>query len=228
MDKETVSRWFYNSKTDEVDTKELKNHVGEMHTWMRNLEQHLMSLNARLAAVEQRITSSKLHSFDYKPSSLNDDTIHSMNSSMIAMNELTTTHIKRLDDEISTISEQVTSLQHQQTLNVSFHDKTVQDIKQIKHKNKAQPMIMRLGKKEIPLELSGVIGGFICFIVAGLTFIGATEIVLSPWFLAGIGLLLLGGTFIRSEFSISLIKKIIGMFFHHSNKSRAHHSDSTP
>ena len=64
MDKETVSRWFINSKKDEIDTKELKNHVGEMQTWMRNLEQHLMSLNARLAAVEQRISSSEINSFD--------------------------------------------------------------------------------------------------------------------------------------------------------------------
>jgi len=228
MDKETVSKWFINSKKDEVDTKELQNHVGEMHTWMRNLEQHLMSLNARLAAVEQRISTSELHSFEYESIPLNSDNNHSVNSSVIAMNELTTNHLKRLDEEITSVLQQVTNLQNQETLNASFQKKTAQEIKLIKHQNHVHPVIMRLGKKEISLELSGVIGGCICFMVAGLTMMGATEIVLSPWFLTGIGLLLFGGTFLRTEFSISLIKKIIRLFVSHSNKTRVHHSDSTP
>ena len=228
MDKEIVSKWFTTSKKDEVDVNELKNLVGEMHTWMRNLEQHLLSLNARLAAVEQRISMSKLEPFIPNALPASIDIIHSINTPDITINELTIDHFNRLDKEITSILQQVTNLQDQKTVNASLQKKMEQEINQMKHQKSIHPVIMRLGKKEIPIELSGVIGGCICFMVAGLAKMGATEIVLSPLFLTGIGLLLIGGTFLRSELCIAFIKKMLRWFVSHSNKLRFHHSDSTP
>lgn len=223
MEKDKLSLWFSHTKCDEVDTVELKHQVGEMHTWMRNLEQHLMSQHARLGAVEQRITG--FNSTSNVPSGLNqnqNDLV--LNSPVVHVDELTLNHINRLHDEMKEVNRNLTSLKQQEE---SFKEQIDQQEKLIQSRTKAHAVVMKVGETEIPLELSGIIGGFICFLVAGLVIFDATEIVLSPWFLTGIGVLLFGGTFLRTEFSVSILKKLSRIFFSRSEKTRTHRSDST-
>ena len=225
MDKLKKLLWASHSDEEKINTVELKSHVGEMQTWMRNLEQHLMSLNARLGAVEQRISeSSGIGSPDVVDE---EDENQLTRKPIILMDNLTIDQVQRLDNEIRDITQSLTSLkQHERSMR-AFKNDTEEQLKKMKHRKNTHSVIMKLGKKEIPLELSGIIGGFICFLVAGLVIFDATEIVLSPWFLTGIGALLLSGTFLRTEFSVYLIKKLGRLIFPQSHKTGVHQSDST-
>ncbi len=68
-------------------------------------------------------------------------------------------------------------------------------------------LTMRIGQKKITFEVTGVIGGFLSFLIAGLIAAGGKDIILSPVFLTSIGLVFLFSSIIKS-YSNS-IKKLI-------------------
>lgn len=221
MDKQRIWSWFSQSNNEIAQTEELKDNLSEMQTWMRNLEQHLMSVNARLGAVEHRITgSSSIH--QTPQDSLIPNEGKDEPSSLILMNELTKNQLQRFEKQLTTLSDKIDSVDEKQASFTSFRKETSQFVQSMKAQKNNQPVIMKIGRKEIPLELSGVLGGIICFVVAGLAAIGATEIVLSPLFLTGIGLVLVSGTFFRTEFRKLFLKKVNKIVFPHSKKSRLH------
>jgi hypothetical protein len=225
MDTQSIWNLFSQSEKETAQTDELRSNLGEMQTWMRNLEQHLMSVNARLGAVEQRISDSG----DAQPDVYTSDSLQSTvnPSSVVLMNEITKDQLQRFEKQLNSFSEKINQLDAKEKSNAKFNQQTKQELKKLSAKKDIHPVVMKIGKKEIPLELSGVIGGFICFLVAGLAAVEATEIVLSPWFLTGIGFVLIGGAFVRSELQKPICKKISKIVFPQSQDSRVHHSDST-
>ena len=222
MDLENLSKVIKKTAKPMDDVSELGNHLGDMQTWLRNLEQHILSLNARLRAIEQRLSF-------VKKEQISDQTRNGCSellSNESLSTDLTEEHFSHLNLEITTLNKNVIQLKNQIDSMESFK-KDMQNSMRLLEKNKQRPSIkMRFGKKEIPLELSGLIGGFICFLVAALSMSGATDIVLSPWFLTCIGLLLLAGTFLRNDLSVAFIKKIIKIILPHSITSKIYQSDS--
>jgi hypothetical protein len=61
-----------------------------------------------------------------------------------------------------------------------------------------KPLVMRLGAMEIPLEVTGIIGGLLAFTIAMLVWLNQKEVLLSPVFLSGIGILLIGSAVLKT------------------------------
>lgn len=55
-----------------------------------------------------------------------------------------------------------------------------------------EPFIMHVGALAVPIELTGIIGGALAFLIAILVLINQKAVLLSPLFLCAIGLLLIG------------------------------------
>jgi hypothetical protein len=88
------------------------------------------------------------------------------------MNMTTTTELKTIRTAISQMNETIA--------------------KKMEQKGRAESFVMHLGTMEIPIELTGVIGGCLAFTIAIIVLIGQKEILLSPVFLCGVGVLLIG------------------------------------
>ena len=69
------------------------------------------------------------------------------------------------------------------------------------------PRVLKLGTVEIPIEITGVIGGILTFIIASLIALEQNELVFSPWFLVLIGFVLLGSAMIKTLHHGSTILK---------------------
>jgi len=217
--------WLNQDKKDTINVNEIHNHVGEMQTWMQNLEQQLMSLNARLGAIENRITRSiSIRSCTQEK---NDDEGKDAQLKSLIDEKNDIEHMLHIEKNIQSITESCTHLKQQlNTLDISYA-KTKEEVQELTSHQKTHPVIMKVAGKEIPLELTGIIGGMICFLVAGLLIIDATSIVLSPWFLSGIGSVFLGSAFVRTTLGASVVKKVIKVLFPHWKDTSIHHSDST-
>ncbi|HZD42560.1 MAG TPA: hypothetical protein VE134_00740 [Methanomicrobiales archaeon] len=61
-----------------------------------------------------------------------------------------------------------------------------------------KPLVMRLGAMEIPLEVTGIIGGLLAFAIALLVSLQQKEVLLSPVFLSGVGMLLIGSALLKT------------------------------
>ena len=61
-----------------------------------------------------------------------------------------------------------------------------------------EPPVMRIGSMEIPIEFTGVIGGILVFIIAILVIVGQKEIIISPIFLAVVGILLISSALFKA------------------------------
>ena len=60
-----------------------------------------------------------------------------------------------------------------------------------------EPLVMRLGTMEVPIEFTGIIGGLLAFTVAILVVLNQKTVLLSPVFLFVVGLLLIGSAMVK-------------------------------
>lgn len=213
--------WFPQSKQDEKRVSEISNHVGEMQSWMQHLEQQVMSVNARLGAVENRMTNSADEIGE------NNRGLSDSDGRLLALNAESIEHLFSLEKKMDSLSSSVSQLKQTVSSIEDFKNESYNEISSLKQYQKKQPVVMKVGGKEIPLELSGIVGGLICFLVAGLLVVDASEIVLSPWFLSGIGGVFLMSSLIRTHGVVGFVKKIGRVVIPQSGKARVHHSDST-
>lgn len=217
--------WFTQSRKDGVKVREISNHVGEMQTWMQHLEQQVMSVNARLGAVENRITNSLYETVE-RNEKLTDDFNEDYDRSL-ASNAESIEQAYILEKEMDSLSSSVSQLKQTVSSLEGVKKDSQKEISAFKLHRKKQPVVMKVGGKEIPIELSGIIGGLLCFLVAGLLVIDATEIVLSPWFLSGIGGIFLMSSLLRTHGLVGFVKKIGRLVLPRSEETTVHHSDST-
>lgn len=217
---------LFQSKNDTLRSADIKDNVAEMNTWMRNLEQNVMSLSARLGAVENRISIHIMPSGGQKKHVSNNED-DSDSSQEASIDENTIGQFHQMDEELQRII--VSLKENEKKLDAlhAFKVNTEKELLDSHGKKHPHTMVMKVGEKEIPLELSGVMGGMISFVVALLLFLDLSEVVLSPWFLVGIGGLFLFSSFLRTRTGGSFINKIMLYVFPHSQKSTVHHSDST-
>lgn len=217
--------WFSQKKKETVNPTQIKDNVADLHNWMRNLEQNVMSVSARLGAVENRLTTiSKI-----KDQSITEGTatsIETKHSDAIVIDDHTTYQMQVIDTELEQITQSITQLKQQTDAFQLFQDQAKEELIALQLLKKKQPLMMKLGQKQIPLELTGIIGGSIAFIISGLLFVDASDIVLSPWFLFGIGSVLMGSTYFRTTSGTNLMKRIHSMFFSQNKNPNPKHSDS--
>jgi prefoldin subunit 5 len=216
--------WFSQKKQDTVSPTQIKNHVSDLHTWMRNLEQNVMSVSARLGAVENRLTHfSKMKNQSGKEIS---GIIENNRSDDIMIDEHTMNQMQGIGNELQHITQSITQLKQQTDAFHEFQEQAREELFTLQQLKKKQPIMMKLGHREIPVEITGIIGGSIAFIISALLFVDATDIVLSPWFIFGIGSVLMGSTFFRTNSGINIIKKIHATLFSQGKNANANHSDS--
>ena len=205
---------------------EIHKNVAEIHIWLRNLEQQLSSLNGRLGAVEKRITNSSSTNNHLGKTSLNEDE-NKIEIKSLPIQKIIIDQIKQMDEQIEQLTDSLTHLKEESQSFKSFKNETVAHLANLNAEKKRQNIMTELGNKIFSVELSGIIGGSICFMVAGLLLIDLTEIIYSPWFLFGIGSVLMSTTLLRSKAGNSVVKKITKSISNQSNKTTIHHSDST-
>lgn len=159
--------------------------------WNWKLEQTISHLQARINAVENRLSIQQ------------------------PLSSSGTSPPQRIEVEMNQggIYQQVVAMidQYEHTINTLDHayQRLQQQVDLVEQKQKSSSIIMHVKGKELPLEITGIIGGVITLLIAFIIGFGGTEIVISPVFLSLIGLVLITGTFFRSFGGITLFKSLL-------------------
>jgi len=196
--------------------------IQSMQSWVRKIEQTTHSVSSRLAAVEKRLSSKSHEPLDVSLSDTNDEEPPNILDSKISkettkdLDEI----IKFLEKNFITLSDEFTSQKNMVTVLKEKSDRIeaslIENQKELKHLmnlesqttqeinarivylEQKEPPILKIGKMEIPIEVTGVIGGILVFFIAILVFVGEKELIVSPLFLAVVGGVLLVSAMIKT------------------------------
>ena len=205
--------------------------IQSFRSWIRKLEQTGNSLSSRLSAVERRLSKRKSDGttslselsmegpiekiFEHlkeekrgKPieevSKILDNEFAIMQEELIAQQTELASLKESMEDlctSLSNLTEEMKNSQHQGSTAVEDITARIESIE------RREPPVMKLGKMEIPIELTGVIGGILAFILAFLIIAGQKDIILSPLFLFIVGLILIGSAVFKTLDLGSMIVK---------------------
>ena len=185
--------------------------------WMRKLEQSYGSISSRLLAVENRIAllprnvfssslTEKHHEFnlDTKQMPTDKEIPTDLESNQHILSQLSV-----ITQDIIELNEQIANYQHQ-LYTIESEKKQLHDqLGLLETEYKKHAFVMKFHGREIPLEITGIIGGILAFLIAGLFLFGGKEIAMSPLFLGFIGCVLIGSSVFRSFHKHSLLKSVI-------------------
>jgi len=208
---------LHESKVSSEDT------VQSFRSWVRKLEQTANSLSSRLSAVEKRLSLKKFSDFSGSISgNIMKGSVEKIFNNIQGKKEGKTLEelSKLLDKEFSIMQEEMMSQQIEiatlkekmDGINSSleiiaaaankedvYNSKLLDDfqlrLEKIERKN---PPVMKLGDMEIPIEITGVMGGIIAFIMAAIVAVDQSEIIISPLFLLLIGFILIGSALFKT------------------------------
>jgi hypothetical protein len=194
--------------------------VQSLRSWVRKIEQSTNSVSARLTAVETRL-SGGYASLDGAPMSVMEGPVERCLSDLQrGKKKSLDEHARILDHELhclhtelgkqlqgyQSLKEQVDEL-HQWMPSVQqdireIHATVTPMLRQLERKtqmlSQRKPMVMKLGAMEIPVEITGVIGGLLAFTIAVLVALNQKAVLLSPAFLAAVGMLLIGSALVKA------------------------------
>jgi hypothetical protein len=199
-----------------------EDNLESFQSWIRKLEQSTLSLSSRLAAIERRIsgrpsdTSSILSQDtmqgpiqrifadlkDAKKKKTVEETAHILDTEFSFMQE----ELVKQRDDLESMKEQLgsitTSLQEIKDQLVELHTTNMQLVgdttTRLDRIERREPPTLKLAGKEIPIEITGLIGGIIMFFIALIVIIGQKDIIISPIFLSIIGIILIASTIIKT------------------------------
>ena len=195
-----------------------------MRSWIRKIEQTTNSIGSRLAAVEKRLSNKRSNVSNNSLSGLTiiEGPIEKVLSELKDETETRNMDyvLRIVDNELALIHDEIDSQQSDiDSLNIKINDLTKlitqlnEDIKKIrdietrfltdfrvrleKIENRTPP-VMKLGRMEIPIEISGVIAGVIALLAAFFVMIKQNSILVSPVFLTLIGCVFIGSALLKS------------------------------
>lgn len=228
----TKSSWFDALFRKTVSQREKNNDqeqtMQDMMIWLRKMEQSIESISTRLAAVEQRLSlkTRMSHPQWYVNSDEKKKQSPSFTSSPSEMNHVL--HLDEYVEELATVQNllaeqrnKIASLENK-TVNgktnetttwqrldqLNEHLKNIQNtVDYIQKRQAKKSFSMKVKGREIPIEISGIIGGVLAFIIAVLIGLGGKHIVVSPVFLAGIGCILIASSLFRSVAVTTVLKQ---------------------
>ncbi|MFH1100684.1 MAG: hypothetical protein V1726_01430 [Methanobacteriota archaeon] len=197
--------------------------VESLRSWVRKIEQTTLSVSSRLAAVEKRLSGRSTESLTgsgsgalvqgsfetvlkrlkeekknkvlKEISQIIDQEFSLMQEELCAhRHEINTVkeHLDEVHSVLDRISQEVNQLHMLESQICPDFDRRMQKLE------RREPPVMRLGHFEIPIEVTGVIGGILAFVVAFLVWMNQRTMVISPWFLTCIGLILLGSAVVKT------------------------------
>lgn len=187
-----------------------------VRSWIRKIEQTTTSVSSRLSAVEKRLSGRMSGSDGLKTIGI-EGPIETLFLQMKKKNtpevarvldsELTLLHneLVKQQQEMGSLKEQIVEIEKTNTTNTTDLETmqtTMTELNttvelQMNQTERHEPFMMHLGSLEVPVEFTGIIGGFLAFLIAILVLIGQKEILLSPWFLFPVGLLLIGFALVK-------------------------------
>jgi hypothetical protein len=211
-------------KRKEKSSKKKRNYDGadseenlqSVRSWIRKIEQSTSSVSSRLSAVEKRLSGRMSEAADGKLIGIKGPVetlfIHLKKKDTPEVVRVLDTELCYLHNELLHHQQQTEALKEQfdafektqatittemQTLQTTITELATTLEDQQKKPQRSDPFIMHLGSLEVPVEFTGIIGGLLVFLIAGLVLIGEKEILLTPWFLIPVGLLLIGFALIK-------------------------------
>ena len=207
------------AKTKQKKTSEIyEENIQSMRSWVRKIEQTTNSVSSRLSAVEKRLSVRSINSKNNSTNTLMNRPFEKVFSELKKGNSSNNENIvevsKILDSEFDSIQDELVAQQSEiekikktlQTTNKSIVE-LKEELKKTrvvesKHfsdyntrlelmEKRAAP-IMKLGKLEVPIEISGIIAGFIAIFAALFILMDQSSILISPAFLGGVGFVFIG------------------------------------
>ncbi|MCD6146526.1 MAG: hypothetical protein J7J34_00785 [Thermoplasmata archaeon] len=175
--------------------------VGQIRSWIRRIEQNIDSIDKRLDAVERRLSGeiftspkilkneSKSNSevLDRKIQELSqklDEEIRNMREEMLRFGRVGDrtyfageNRSRRGPVVISHSSKGKEGLTDEQE-----HAKEIAELERRIERMEKRKTTVKVGRVEIPIEITGIVGGIFAFIIAALLFEGYKNIVTSPVF----------------------------------------------
>jgi len=176
--------------------------VGQIRSWIRRIEQNIDSIDKRLDAVERRLSGEIFTS----PKILKNES--KSNSEVLdrKIQELS----RKLDEEIRNMREEMlirfgrvgdrtyfagenrsrrgpvvishSSKGKEGLTDEQEHAKEIAELERRIERMEKRKTTVKVGRVEIPIEITGIVGGIFAFIIAALLFEGYKNIVTSPVF----------------------------------------------
>jgi chromosome segregation ATPase len=217
-----------NKKKIRKDTITSEDTIQSFRSWVRKIEQMTNSISCRLAAVEKRISGQKNGNSN---NSILTDTMDGPIERIFAVlkEEKSSKNIgevsRALDKEFTIMQEELIAVQNdisslkekidgldsylsgfkEDLKNLKISDsKLLEDIDiRLEKIERREPLAMKIGKMEIPIEITGIIGGILAFIIAIIVIFGNKDIIVSPLFLTLVGFIFIGSALFKT-FNIGL------------------------
>ena len=213
------------NKTINKRKNDKNENIESVRSWIRKIEQTTNSISSRLAAVEKRITnSSKIQSensisgftiidgpIDKVISKIKDsDNIDNQMEYIFGVVEgelsllqdgieCQEEELKIVKDKINEINNSLFEIREDIKKDKEIQIKYLSDFNgRIEKIERRAPPFLKLGKMEVPIEISGVISGFIALFAAFFVYIKQTSFLISPMFLALIGIIFIGSAVLKS------------------------------
>jgi len=177
--------------------------------WVHRIEQQMNSLEKRLDAIERRLSGEPFESPHFSKASSDG-------------REKGEKIYEALQQEISSIKKDIKALQSQQwkpqqrkakereePVTISLSRKNVREnyakelasierrLERLEKSRKAAPTV-KVGRIEVPIEITGIVGALFAFIIAAFLLGGYKDLVVSPPFVVTIGIVLLATTALKT------------------------------
>ena len=191
--------------------------VGQIRSWIRRIEQNIDSIDKRLDAVERRLSGEIFTS----PKILKNES--KSNSEVLdrKIQELS----QKLDEEIRNIKEEMlrfgrvgdrtyfagenrsrrgpvvishSSKGKEGLTDEQEHAKEIAELERRIERMEKRKTTVKVGRVEIPIEITGIVGGIFAFIIAALLFEGYKNIVTSPVFCMLAGAVLISAAALKT------------------------------
>jgi len=202
-------------KTKTLETSP-EDSLQSFRSWIQKIEQSTTSVSSRLTAVERRLSGRLEESIGLNQGSMQGpiETLirNGKKGNAGELAHVLDWELTQLHNEMVKQEQDWLSLQNQMGTIEKKHNSFASEIHlmhtAVTHANERletlekrhehhEPFMMRFGTMEIPIEFSGVIGGFLAFLIAALVVFGQKEVLLSPIFLSSVGVLLIGFSLIK-------------------------------
>jgi hypothetical protein len=193
--------------------------ITTLHSWMQKNEQMISSISGRLAVVETRLSLvdpisdlesrqstsgpiQRLVTEGKRPANVRvwasvlDHELALLQQRLQAQDQTLTEITTRLTTVPETATGVTTATENLRSEIMQSSQSLMDRVAKLEQQ-RGRLLTMRLGRFELPLELSSILIGGLAFTVAGLVAIGQKDVLGDPRFLAGIGILFLASAVIK-------------------------------
>ena len=186
-------------KEPETNEKEIK----EMSNWLHRLQQSIESLEKRLDAIERRLSNESFESSHL--------IMKEKENRKVDLPKDIEKLIRKLQDEIEDLKNRVKErrIESKETKEpiisirkseqkAKNYDNAILDIERRLEKLERRKATVKVGKIEVPIEITGIVGGLLAFLIAILLLEGYKRLVISPGFVGFIGIVLIAATAVKT------------------------------